>query len=128
MATQQLLEIEAVLDARVRPALRQHGGAIEIEALDEAGVLGVRLLGACVGCPAADLSMQQLVREELLGVVTGLSDVVLVGSVSDDLLGQARHLLQRGSRRVPLRLTARTGCDIRKEERRWTGAATTARI
>jgi Fe-S cluster biogenesis protein NfuA len=99
--------IEEVLDARVRPYLRSHGGAVQVEGLDDAGVLGVRLMGACVGCPAADISMHTVVREELLDAVPGLADVVLVGSVSDDLLDQARWLLNRGAgRTVPLRLIA----------------------
>lgn len=95
------------MDARVRPYLRSHGGAVQIESLDARGVLGVRLTGACVGCPAADLSMQTVVREELLDAMPELTDVVLVGSVSDDLLNQARWLLDHGARRtVPLRLIA----------------------
>lgn len=106
-ANPQIDQVEAVLDARVRPALRSHGGSIEVEELSAAGVLGIRLLGACVGCPAADLSMQYLVREELLGTIDWLTDVVLVGSVSDDLLGQARRLMHRSPGGVPLRLIAR---------------------
>ncbi len=100
-------QIEEVLDARVRPYLRSHGGAVEIRELDDAGVLGVRLLGACAGCPAADLSMHSVVREELLGSVAGLTDVVAVSGVSEELLAQARWLMNRGSgRTVPLRLIA----------------------
>nr|WP_300152132.1 NifU family protein [Propionicimonas sp.] len=106
MSTPLISEIEEILDARVRPTLGLHGGAIEIEALDDAGVLGVRLLGSCVGCPAADLSMEHYVRSELLGVVEGLTDVVLVASVSEDLLAQARLLLRHSPRRVPLQLIA----------------------
>lgn len=87
--------VEAALDARVRPALAAHGGAVEIDDISPEGVVGVRLLGACVGCPAADYSMQDLVRRELLGAVPGITDVVLVGSVSDDLLAQALVFLHR---------------------------------
>ena len=39
--------------------------------------------------------MQDLVRRELLGTVPGITDVVLVGSVSDDLLAQALVFLHR---------------------------------
>lgn len=123
-----LQEVERVLDDRVRPALRSHGGSIEIEKLDEAGVLGVRLLGACVGCPAADLSMQAIVREGLLGVVDGITDVVLVASVSEDLINQARQLMRRTAGRVPLRLVSGSVPHLSKEAHRWTGAVTTARI
>ncbi|MDO5092042.1 MAG: NifU family protein [Propionibacteriaceae bacterium] len=89
--------VEAALDARVRPALAAHGGAVEIDDISPEGVVGVRLLGACVGCPAADYSMQDLVRRGLLGAVEGITDVVLVGSVSDDLLAQALVFLRRNN-------------------------------
>lgn len=103
MSTQLLDEIETVIDARVRPALRAHGGEIRVDTLKDDGVLCVRLLGACVGCPAADLSMRSIVREELLSV-EGLTDVVLVGSVSDELLAQAHWLLSRERGGIPLKL------------------------
>jgi hypothetical protein len=53
------------------------------------------------------LSLHQLVREQLLEAVPELTDVVLVASVSDSLLEQARWLMHRGpGRAVPLRLIA----------------------
>ncbi|MDR0593585.1 MAG: NifU family protein [Bifidobacteriaceae bacterium] len=84
--------VEALLDQRVRPALRLHGGAITVTGFD-AGVLTVRLHGQCAGCPAADISMQYLVRDELLGAVPEVKDVALEGGVSDELIDQARQLL-----------------------------------
>lgn len=104
MSTQLLDDVEAIIEARVRPVLRLHGGEIQIDSLNEDGVLGVRLMGACVGCPAADLSMQSVVRHELLGAVEGIRDVVLVGSVSDSLLSQARQLLGHRGAGVPIKL------------------------
>jgi len=88
-----LERIEAVLDQRVRPVLQLHDGAIAVRSLDQAGVLRVEFLGQCAGCPAADLSLQSLVREELVTGVDEVTDVVLISGVSDDLLGQARRLL-----------------------------------
>ena len=87
--------VEATLDAHVRPALAVYGGAVAIDDISPEGVVAVRLLGACVGCPAADYSMQDLVRRELLDALNGVTDVVLAGSVSDDLLAQALVFLRR---------------------------------
>lgn len=108
MPTQELIarQVEAALDAHVRPALASHGGAVEVDEINADGVVGVRLLGACVGCPAADYSMQDLVRRALLREVDAVTDVVLVGSISEDLISQARSLMGRGHHRVPLTLIA----------------------
>ena len=47
---EDLEKIEAVLNEQVRPALRAHGGELEVDHL-EGGVLYVKLLGQCAGCP-----------------------------------------------------------------------------
>ena len=62
---EELRKIEAVLEERVRPALRAHGGEIEIDRLEE-GVLYVKLLGQCAGCPSADLTNETIVEAELV--------------------------------------------------------------
>ena len=57
-------QIEAVLDEKVRPSLRAHGGELEIDHL-EGGVLYIKLLGQCAGCPSADLTNETLIEHEL---------------------------------------------------------------
>jgi len=86
--------IETLLDERVRPMLGMHGGSISVDRLDANGVLSVKLHGECAGCPAADMSMQYLVRDELMGVIPEIKDITLVGGVSEELLDQARVLLR----------------------------------
>ena len=85
--TEELRKIEAVLDERVRPALRAHGGEIEIDRLED-GVLYVKLLGQCAGCPSADLTNETLVEAELV------RKAVVVQTVSDELWEQAKKLLR----------------------------------
>ncbi len=88
-------EIERVLDEKVRPALRLHGGDIEV--LDFAdGVLHFRFLGHCSGCPSAFLTTEQLVREEVCAALPQVRDVVLEQRVSQSLLDQARAILNHG--------------------------------
>ena len=57
-------QIEAVLDEKVRPSLRAHGGELEIDHLED-GVLYIKLLGQCAGCPSADLTNETLIEHEL---------------------------------------------------------------
>lgn len=89
-----LEHIEQVLDERVRPGLSSHNGGIQITELAD-GLLKVRMLGQCSGCPSATLTMEELVREELMKAFPDLKDVVLIAGVSDELIKQARELLRR---------------------------------
>ena len=91
---EDLEKIEAVLNEQVRPALRAHGGELEVDHL-EGGVLYVKLLGQCAGCPSADLTNETLVEAEL---VKALPEVVkkvsVIQTVSDELWEQAKRLLR----------------------------------
>jgi len=86
--------LEAVLDEYVRPLLRGHGGDMEVIEVKD-GILRFKMKGQCAGCPAADLTTETLIQEEVVGRVPGIERVVLVNEVSEDLLAQARALLRR---------------------------------
>ncbi len=85
-------KIENVLEKDIRPMLALHGG--NIRSLDcEDGVYRFQLTGQCAGCPSAMLTTENLIRTALMEAVPELQDVVLISSVSDDLLNQARAIL-----------------------------------
>ena len=91
---EELKRIEAVLDEKVRPALRAHGGEIQVERLEDK-VLYVKLLGQCAGCPSADLTNETLVEAEVVKALPELvNKVVVVQTVSDELWEQAKRLLR----------------------------------
>ncbi|WP_295583276.1 NifU family protein [uncultured Oscillibacter sp.] len=94
MNNEDLKRIEAVLDEKVRPTLRSHGGGIQVDRLED-GVLHVKLQGQCAGCPSADLTTENLVEAELTAALPELvRQVVVVQSVSDELWEQAKKLLR----------------------------------
>lgn len=87
-------QIEAVLDEKVRTSLRAHGGELEIDHLED-GVLYIKLLGQCAGCPSADLTNETLIEHELTATLPELvQKVVVVQTVSDELWEQAKRLLR----------------------------------
>ena len=91
---EDMKRIEAVLDEKVRPALRAHGGEIGTDRLEN-GVLYVKLLGQCAGCPSADLTNEPLVEAELKAALPELVEkVAVIQTVSDELWEQARRLLR----------------------------------
>ena len=92
--SEELKRVEAVLDEKVRPSLRSHGGAIEVDRLENR-VLYVKLLGQCAGCPSADLTNETLIEHELTAALPELvRKVVVVQTVSDELWEQAKRLLR----------------------------------
>lgn len=91
---EEIKRIEAVLDEKVRPTMRAHGGEIQIDRLEN-GVLHVKLLGQCAGCPSADLTNETLIEHELTAALPELvQKVVVVQTVSDELWEQAKRLLR----------------------------------
>ena len=91
---EDLKRIEEVLDAQVRPPLRAHGGEIQVDRLED-GVLYVKLLGQCAGCPSADLTNETLVEAELVKALPELvKKVSVIQTVSDELWEQAKRLLR----------------------------------
>ncbi|MBI2954776.1 MAG: NifU family protein [Chloroflexi bacterium] len=59
---------EKVMEAlnEIRPALQADGGDIELIDVDEAqGVVKVRLVGACAGCPMSAMTLKNGVEQVL---------------------------------------------------------------
>jgi len=90
-------KIEQLIELVVRPELNRHEGDVEILSYEN-GILRLRMLGHCAGCPAADLTNESLIAGQLKPLVPELKDVVLVNGVSDDLIAQARALMTRAGK------------------------------
>ena len=91
-----LHEIEKVLEEDVRPQLLSHEGNVEVVDVTD-GVLKVRLLGQCSGCPSATLTTEELIAEAMKSRIPEIKDVVLVNQVSQDLIDMAKKILSHGS-------------------------------
>ena len=85
--------VESVLNEHVRPLLRAHGGEIEVLEVSD-GIVRFKLLGKCSGCPASDITAEELVQTELTHHLTDIHKAVLVKEVSTELLSQARDILR----------------------------------
>ncbi|HPM41854.1 MAG TPA: NifU family protein, partial [bacterium] len=65
---QRMHMIEELIETRIRPALRQDGGDIELVDVDR-NVVTVKLKGACATCPSSTITMRQFIEKELNKVV-----------------------------------------------------------
>lgn len=90
--------LEELLDELVRPALQAHGGNVELVGLED-GVLRLRMLGQCAGCPAATMTNETIIEGQLLPLIPELKQVVLVHTVDESLLDMARTLMKSGAGR-----------------------------
>lgn len=82
-----------VLEQEVRPALLEHEGDLEVVSL-EGGVLKIRLLGRCSGCPSARLTTEEMIAAKVKARMPEVTDVVLVQEVSEELWDFAKKVLR----------------------------------
>ena len=57
-------KIEASL-VKVRPALEANGGGVELVDVDDDGVVKVKLMGACGGCPMSQMTLKMGIEKIL---------------------------------------------------------------
>lgn len=87
-------KIKKVLAEKVDPVLASHFGGVILTAYED-GVAYVKLTGSCSTCPSAQYTIEDVVKEIVLGELPEVKDVILDTSVSEDLLDMARKLLNR---------------------------------
>lgn len=63
---------------QLRPAVQSDGGDIELVAVDETGIVTVRLHGACIGCPSAAITLKMGVEQSLKDNIPEVTKVVCV--------------------------------------------------
>ncbi len=49
----------------IRPAIQADGGDVELVEITPEGVVGIRLHGACVGCPSSNMTLQVGIERNL---------------------------------------------------------------
>ena len=69
-------KIEKAL-ATIRPALQADGGDIQLVSVED-GIVKVRLIGACSGCPMSQMTMTQGVETAIKKVVPEVKKVIAV--------------------------------------------------
>ncbi|HOF88123.1 MAG TPA: NifU family protein [Armatimonadota bacterium] len=70
-------KVRAALD-EIRPFLQADGGDVELVGLDEDGTVRVKLVGACGGCPMAQMTLQAGVERVVKERVPEVTQVVAV--------------------------------------------------
>ena len=85
-------KIRKILKEQVDPFLIEHFGGAELSRYEE-GIAYIRMTGACAQCPSAQETLENIIRDFVMGGCPEVKDVQLDTSVSQDLLDMARKIL-----------------------------------
>jgi Fe-S cluster biogenesis protein NfuA len=69
--------VEDVIEM-IRPSVQSDGGDIELVDVTEEGVVQIRFLGECVGCPSSSMTLQHGVEKNVRARVPEVTAVVAV--------------------------------------------------
>jgi Fe-S cluster biogenesis protein NfuA len=67
--------VQTALD-KVRPALQQDGGDVQLVNVTEEGAVSVKLQGHCYGCPFSQMTVKNLVERVLRQEVPEVTQVI----------------------------------------------------
>ena len=67
-------KVEAVLN-KIRPQLQADGGGVDLIDVDDAGVVKVKLTGACGGCPMSQMTLKMGIEKTLREAVPEVTRV-----------------------------------------------------
>jgi Fe-S cluster biogenesis protein NfuA len=62
----------------IRPSIQADGGDVELVSVDTKGVVSIRFLGACIGCPSLDMTLQSTIETTLRSRITAVTSVEAV--------------------------------------------------
>ncbi len=62
----------------IRPKLQADGGDVELIDISDDGVVSVKLLGACGGCPMAQMTLKMGIERYLKSKVPEIKEVISV--------------------------------------------------
>lgn len=65
----------AFIVERIRPAVQNDGGDIELVSISQDNTVRIRMHGACVGCPSASMTLRMGIERNLKDRVPGIRAV-----------------------------------------------------
>ncbi|MFC1807161.1 NifU family protein [Candidatus Omnitrophota bacterium] len=70
-------KVQAAID-KVRPSLQADGGDVELVEVTDDGVVKVKLIGACSGCPMSQMTLKMGIEKAIKQEVPEIKEVVAV--------------------------------------------------
>ena len=67
-------EVSEVLEL-IRPSIQADGGDVDLVSVDQNGVVSLRFLGACIGCPSLNMTLRDGVEVMIKSRIEGITAV-----------------------------------------------------
>lgn len=67
-------EVQKIID-KIRPSLQADGGDVELVEVTDDGIVKVKLLGACHGCPMSTMTVKNGIERTLKQHLDGVKEV-----------------------------------------------------
>lgn len=85
--------VNQIIRTKIRPQLMDHFGDLELVRVED-GIVTVKLLGACRGCPSAKSTLEEIVLAGIQEELPSIREVSLFDETSEELLDMARKILK----------------------------------
>lgn len=63
---------------KIRPAIQADGGDIELVDVTSEGVVKVRFMGACIGCPSSSMTLKSGIERNICHHIPEIKEVIAV--------------------------------------------------
>lgn len=84
--------VNQIIRTKISPQLMTHDGDLELVGVED-GVVTIKLLGACRGCPSAKETVEEIVLAGLQAEIPAIREVVIWDETSEDLIIMAKKIL-----------------------------------
>ncbi|MCM1041542.1 MAG: NifU family protein [Bacteroides sp.] len=84
--------VRSLIEERIRPSLLNHGGDIRIKEIKGRDV-GLVFQGACRTCPAAQITLEEVIEKTLREELPETGRVYLINETDPELLAFAKTLM-----------------------------------
>jgi Fe-S cluster biogenesis protein NfuA len=89
--SEEVAMVKELLETRIRPAVHSDGGDVEFIRMDpDDGVVYLKLLGSCSGCPSSSVTLHRGTQRMLMHYVPEVTGVVGVDDDNVDQISQAQ--------------------------------------
>ncbi len=85
--------INKIIEEEVKPQLALHDGDIEVLKVED-GIVEIKFLGACKGCPSAKLTIEDVVEKALKKNIPEIKSVIQVYDVSSELWDAYKDIIK----------------------------------
>ncbi|MCB2291750.1 NifU family protein [Clostridium sp. CS001] len=87
-------KINKIIELKVKPQLALHDGDIEVIKVED-GIVEIKFLGACKGCPSAKFTIEDVVEKALKEEIPEIKKVIQVYDISSELWDAYKAIIRK---------------------------------